>query len=966
MAYTKDNVNPLIVEGKIDMETLGQTLDDLKKYAYSYLFNLQKDIIGFCKLHLTYEDFDVKRDFIFTNIDLNKVMQYNVSIPFIHYNNRLRFRRSKLYNVAITNDDIEENPDLFVYSYFVFINGYLDYSARLKCREELTSVCLRKQAMTPALREEFKPGADIDILFLPDVGIESLEATKDDLVTNNLTFTTSTKIKPTDHVYAFVSSGNSLVKMYQADVIGNKVVLPEISVSEFGDDDLIKIMITILPNFHEQKVCEPGTDFFENSMSPMPIPTENILTLLKRTDGSFRLHNGIEIEKKYPDIFKLPEHSETIYSNIYYWKNTGNNHMKYEYETSLYSEFIDILERYGNGSINENIEKYKPILYDYDLTNFHKIHSKDQNIESVVYKVNKFYETFKLWDLASQLYYENLSKDTNGYIINTAKLNMQEKIRRDNHQEIHIEGHHKEFDEDRYLFIFVNKMNERPLPYKYWIDGLRYVPDEVYRDGALEYVYIPCRLFQESGSYIEIEKSNDVAWKTSFVASNNGTILDLRLGRGTIPFNSLFVYDSEFNRIAPSKYKIVVSKNGKEIGEPSQLSKLLLTENHVVKFYSTHNSVNGTKVTVAYFERPIQQEIKLDELIFSELIFNPDNVNFQRNINNIKPRANCIRVFREGRLLPQNLYTVSIPEKVNDVWKITFKGFGSFYDYQIDYIPEGYNEIYTQDDIDPKGIIDLTGIIDKPFSMKYFDVYVNGYRLLPNQVKNLSNFVIQLSGMNTLRKLYIYEKDTTVDGLYSLEIEDARKFLAEQLIEHDEEFIEKIKEKITDIIDDLNIDDIDDIDNAIEIIIYELIKCIEKGGVLPIMEISDYIFIRFRHFFESDDVFFIDPNKDYETIQKKDMIYYIAPRRGEEIVEINNFLYVRQFNKLLEAIRNNTYINEYVDTYIDANEERESLKDKYGSYKELEKQHPDDALFIAGNLFSARHPDFQKFLGPET
>ena len=86
----------------------------------------------------------------------------------------------------------------------------------------------------------------------------------------------------------------------------------------------------------------------------------------------------------------------------------------------------------------------------------------------------------------------------------------------------------------------------------------------------------------------------------------------------------------------------------------------------------------------------------------------------------------------------------------------------------------------------------------------------------------------------------------------------------------------------------------------------------------------------------------------------------------QDVVEINNFLYVRQFNKLLEAIRNNTYINEYVDTYIDANEERESLKDKYGSYKELEKQHPDDALFIAGNLFSARHPDFQKFLGPET
>lgn len=961
MSYDRNNIKPIIVEGKVDLETLGETLEDLKRYAYSYLYTVQKDIIGFNKLHLKYEDFDIKRDFIFTHIDLNKIHQYNVNFPFIHYNNRLKFRRSKLYNVVITNDDIEENKDLFIYSYFVFINGYLDYSARLKCREELTSICLRKESMTPSLREQFVPGADIDILFLPDVDIESLEVSKEDLITNELTFTTSTKIRENDHVYAFISSGNSLVKMYQADIIDSKVVLPEISVQNFENNDNIKITIIILPNYLEQKVCEPGVNYFNSSDVNMPIPHENILTLLKNEDGSYKFHNDIEIENKYPNIFKLKDHTETVYSNIYYWNNTGNNHMKYDYETKFYTEFINVLERYNSGTINTDIEQYIPILYCYDLSNFHSSHDKDHTVESEVYKINKLFDTFKLWDFSSQLYYENLNKYFNGYIINTKKLNMEEKIRKNNHQEIRLAGHHEEFNEDRYLFIFVNKINDRQLPYKYWIDGIHYVPDKVYRDGALEYVYIPVELFNPKGSYIEIEKSNDVAWKTTFRANENGTLLDLKLRNNFIQYNSLFVYDKDNKIIDSSKYKITVSKNGKEIGDPSILSKLRINENHKLVFYPLSDEL--TEVTVAYFERPIQHKIPVDELIFSELIFNPKNLNFQRNINKIKPKANCIRIFREGRLLPRSVYDVTLPDTVDGIWKIKFKGYGSFFDYQLDYIPEGYNEIYSQEEIPPKGIIDLTGIIDKPFSMKYYDVYVNGYRLLPYQVKKLSNFVIQLKEIETLRQLYIYEKDVTSDGLYSLELDDAKEFLREKLIQNDEEFINKIKEHIMDLIDNEEIDDVDDIDNALDIIIYEIIRYIEThGGVLNTIEIDEYAFIRFRHFFESDEIFFIDPNKVYNTICKKDFVYYIAPRRKVEIPRINNFIYVRQINKLLNAIQNNKYINDYVNSYIDANTDRHTLNNKYRKYGELDKHHTDKPLLIDGNWFTARYPDLRTLL----
>lgn len=947
--YTRDNVKPLIVEGKVDVETVGQTLEDLKRSAYSYLFDLQKDIVGFRKLHLKYEDFDVKRDFIFTHIDLNKVMQYNVTIPFIHHNNRLKFRRSKLYNVAITNDDIEENRELFVYSYFVFINGYLDYSARLKCREELTSVCLRKEAMTESLREEFKPGADIDILFLPDVGIETLEATKEDLETNLLTFKTSSTIKLRDHVYAFVSSGDSLVKMYQAKVEDGKVIVPEESIEEYKEDDVIKITIAILPNFHEQKVCEAGTEYFEHSMTPMPIPAENILILTKNEDGSFRFNNGIEIEKKYPNIFKLETHDEDIYANIYYWQNSSNSHLNHNFDTEIYANAINILQEYRDGTINENIEKYLPFLYDYDLTNFHRYHDKDHQIESVVYKINKLFETFKLWSFASQLYYENLSKEINGYIINTTRLNMREKIRRDNRQEIRLESHYKKFKEDRYLFIFVNKINDRQLPYKYWIDGLRYIPDETYRDGALEYVYIPCSLFKESGSYIEIEKSNDLAWKTSFIANESGSIIDLKLGKGIIPVHSLFVVDQYNEFIDSSRYKLVVSKNGKEIGEPTDESKLLLSENHVVKFFPVDETLKGNKVTIGYYERPIQFEVDLNQTNFMM-----HNVNYEKHINNIKPRTNCIRVFREGRLLPQKMFMVTPPDKLSGEWKVDLEGFGSFSSYQVDFIPEGYNEVYHQEYVNEKGIVNLAGKIDKPFSVKYFDVYINGFRLLPSQIKKLSDFTIQISDVKTLHNLYIYEKDVTTDGLYSLELADAQKFLAEQLIENDEEFIEKIKEHIKNIIEDHDITDITDIDNALKIIFNELIGFIEVGGLLSTMEITDYIYIKYRSFFESDDVFFIDPNKEYEDINAEDEVYYIAPRRPEEIENINSPKYVEQFNQLMRVLSTSKFIN--------PNAERESLGE---GFEEIEANAEDKVLMVSGNYYTNRSNSKAELLDTE-
>ena len=938
--FSMESIKDHIMSGRVNVDKLESTLDDLRLHAYSYLYNLQKDMVNFFKMQVLYADFDAKEDMVFTKIYLNRYSQFNVKIPFIHYNNRLKFRRSKFYNIPITNEIIDSNRNLFIYTYFVFVDGYLDYSARLKCREELTSICLKKEAMSSSLQEKLRLGAKIDILFLPDLDTEALSATKEDLITNNLTFTTGVKLKSNDKVIAFVSSGQSLVKMFDTTITDGKVILPEACVNDYNDSDVIDITIAILPNFLEQIECPEGTDFFKNSKTPMPIPSDNILIWRKNDDGSITIDNSIKVEKKYPDIFKLPDnHKGNLVANIFYWNNTANNHMDYTPETAMYSQVMNMLMKYSNGSINKNIAEFSPYIYQYDLTSYHKGPYAERIGDSLVYKTNKLFDTFKLWAFASQLYHEKLGESINGYIINTAKLDMEAKRRKNNKAELRDASEHCDFEEDRYVFIFSNKMSYHNLPYKFWIDGLRYVPDQLYNDGAYEYVYIPCSMFNKKGSYIEIERSNDVSGDINLIGAENKIPVSLScLGGGSIPFNSIFVSGPDRKYLNNSQYRFYLQV-GMDENEIPLNSKIILTKNSKLSIKILDPALIGKRVTVSFYDRPIEIHASVTHQNFVK-----HNLNVNGAIHNIKDDTRRIRVFRSGRLMSHSVYNIGVPETVDDKWKIDLTYFGYVDEFQVDYIPEGYNLIYELDHIDdPKAVINLIGAIDKPFSIKYYDVYVNGFRLLPHQIEKLSEFSIHLKGIPSIEKVRIYEKDITVNTLYSMEIEDAKKLLAEKLME-DEDFIDKLRLHLENVDPDLSIDDVDTIDDVLNIIFTNIIEYIEShGGLFTTQDIDDDTYHAYKSLFGHDEVFLIDPNKTYEDeSNREDRVYFIRPPRDNELEEINLYDYVDQFSAMM-------YI--FTDRFVNANRERADIHKKFNCIK---RHDSGETILLSGNIITKR------------
>ena len=929
---TLAEIKERIVKGSIDPATLSDTLKDLRLYAYSYLYNLQKDMVNICKLQVSYEDLTTRRDDVFTNNYLRTYLEYNVKIPFIHHNRRLRFRRSDLYNVPITNDDVEDHRDIFVYSYFVFVDGIWDKSARIRCREEITSICLRKENMAAELQEHFGPSCKIDIIFIPDVRTEELSATKLDFAAAGYKFSTTKTLKANRHVMVFLSKGNELPRLFEATLQGKYVIIPEAAFDGYEDLDMINISAVIMPNYLETIDAPVGANFINHVSTPMPIPEDNVLLFRLNTDSSLTLDCGSVPVKKYPNIFELnPDRTEHLLALVYYWDNNANRNSFYDVETHPYASFIDILAAYSNGNIRSEISTYIPYLFSYEVPDYQKLGFGDNSREPIIYKANKLFEAYKLWAYASQLYHEKLREDTNSYIIYTDNLDMESKKRTGTQQDFTNKTDWITFDEEMYVFIFTNTSTADHLPYKFWINGLRFVPDQIYLDGKYQYVYIPVSKIPE-GTVIEVERSTNVWIDLPLHVTPDEQQLDLtKLGKTRIPFCEFYVTDADGCYLIDDNVHFRTIVEGETFEIPKD-STMLVGKDTPIFIYSD----NPADIQVYVSGAPIEVHHKIDLDNFSI-----HNLNHSKLLRNIPNKANTIRVFNNGRLLAHDLSAIEYPTDSNEPIKVWFDypGYGVIGDFQVDYIPEGYNLVYSTKEINSKGILDLSGKIDKPFSMKYYDVYLNGYRLLPNQIDRIANFIIQIKNVDTLKILEIYEKNYAEDGTYVLDEDDAKQFLADRLYENDEEFRQKLKEWIEDIIPDTSIPDVDRLDEILEFVVNSVTMYMEIKPFFAYHVLDEEFTRRFAPFFENDTVFFLDANKVYPNGYPEDenKVYFLSPQKYNDVNGINIPIYVEQFSSLMKVLG---------AKFLNANAEREDIS-KFNAINDINGN--DEVIMISGD-----------------
>lgn len=97
-------------------------------------------------------------------------------------------------------------------------------------------------------------------------------------------------------------------------------------------------------------------------------------------------------------------------------------------------------------------------------------------------------------------------------------------------------------------------------------------------------------------------------------------------------------------------------------------------------------------------------------------------------------------------------------------------------------------------------IVDLRYYINKPFDIRYYEVYLNGRRLTRHNIFQISPYVIRLAGIHSLKNLEIYEKDRDWE-YYGCDFKDyylLNDFLLENFMEDTikEKMIDKISGKV--------------------------------------------------------------------------------------------------------------------------------------------------------------------------
>ena len=123
---------------------------------------------------------------------------------------------------------------------------------------------------------------------------------------------------------------------------------------------------------------------------------------------------------------------------------------------------------------------------------------------------------------------------------------------------------------------------------------------------------------------------------------------------------------------------------------------------------------------------------------------------------NLDPVDEYTRVFRNGRLRSRNRYDF---RTFNG--KLQFRALESLDKREtitVDITPYRNRLVYYNDEL-TSDLVDLRGYIDKPFDLKYYEVYLNGRKLNKLNIFPISPYEFKLAGIHSYYNLEVYERD---------------------------------------------------------------------------------------------------------------------------------------------------------------------------------------------------------------
>lgn len=757
--------------GTFSLEALETTLNTMKQNAYHYLYKHQLNAVGYKRFDFYVKDLQKITELKHKSVNYPKQYIYNMQYSFISEAKRLAFKRSGLVGKELSAFDISKNDSLFANTFMVFIDGKFFDTAKVLPREDVTTILFTLQEKSNPLgipesyfKDLIARNAKVTVYFIPNcaygiykTNLNVLQKYKNQLeldrfnIQNNLT--TDTKYITFVNTYQFLFSS-----IIMDTTNSGSMLRFTNNLSNAYNNKVIHLNVFGFRNLYDQIDVPGANTYFSLPKMDMPVPKENMM-IFRNVGGKKYFAHDLTLKQYYPNVYEVVGNTakENLSIYVFYFNDTASqSDVVYENELASYQELYGRDSPFTNGTINAIAKNFTPLTFEYSIEDFEKSSYYDNHLK---YKV----ETMKKWIQQNpevlRTYLNEQIRSFSSYYIDTSKINLDSKYRINNHDELDDETQWITFPDPQVVFVLNHTRSDQYLRTRFFVDGLYYEPSYIFKDEFYEYYYLPLSKVTTQ-SIIEIERLPSIDYELQTVFTQLTQTREAKI-RSDFNYtaNDIFVVDRTNNEyVDRSMFDILImSENGTEIPIPTTSMKELQGS---FKLRLLSSSLLSKQLSIFVRESSFTEVMDIQTRDDLGRVF--DYVSVERT------EGKNVRLFKNGRLLPNTLYDIDLDKNfagLDFITPLISKTIGDR--YVLDFTPYVYKVVHQQTTIPTNGFIDLRGKLNKPFDLKWYDVYLNGRKLHKGNIDTITPTLIFIKGVKTQKNLFILEKDRD-DEIFNL------------------------------------------------------------------------------------------------------------------------------------------------------------------------------------------------------
>lgn len=779
---------------------MGELLHSMRDSNFLFQEDLQLDSVIIERRNLPISKF--KRSIRQVNGKFTARYKYTayVDYQFINPQRKLALKRSGLLGKELTFYDISNNPSIFDKNYMIFIDGELVDCVNILVGDAGVEFVLnvqqdKKQVGVPykQYKEWLSRDVRVDVLFFSNSKFNPIETDRETLQKNHqfFSYTNEDFINSLNDEDSYATFILFKEEGYRSDLL--HVQGKEKLLKYFQGLNVIKkkekafINVYGFKNLNRMIEIKGNERVFQLPGYKMPIPVENIIPFRKTEYGN-KYAGDITFRRHFPNFYEIKGNTDgSDLSLLVFYSQDNYKCEEYYNEISSYYKIMgDDVETFTNAPMA--IQRYSPLPIQFSIKDFLSSGSKRTPLGYKLSVLNTLVD--KNPEYLRQ-FVKDRTETSSGFYIRLKNIDLESRKRTSNKDEVAHGFLPRTFKEERYVVTMRDLYGKGKFTVRFYVDGLLYVPDEIHNDGQYTYMYIPTTMVNKN-SIIEVEqivKGKVMSYTQSF--STLSTVAKLNVPIDAYSLSDIIVVDAVTGEELDRRlFNFTTTYNGMAI-------------NHARDIYENFKVNNVRVMTLS--DTMLNRSIKFvlsKETQTSDTIYEERSYGVRHTVDMTMEgvfNQRRLRLFKNGRLIPSYNASYEVKDSEKNIAVNIEVGMKRGDKFHVDYLPTDYLMILELYRIPNNGVLNLKGLIDRPFDLEWHDVYVNGVRMTKDNFEFVSPFIIKLKNTKSFYNLTIYEKGRQLDVIT---LSDSARTVIDKIWEEDEAFRDALVDFDTNTSDD--------------------------------------------------------------------------------------------------------------------------------------------------------------------